>query len=237
MNIKSFFPLCCFSLLCCLSSAAQQNRLGASLGNAFHISAKASGYQIALEYQRKLGPSGAFGVEISQVFQHSRGILPKYIGNQNILLRDYSNYEPFGADANLSLWDKNAFPSIRLSSKPNRYYQFNIGLKYVHQLKAGEKSKLKGGLGLVMSYRDDMELIRLVQTDQVKLTFPGIEIDKAIIPLFAYKTYLDWAIAPELNYQYALGHKLFGGLKAQVLYYPASNDWLLATGVALGVSF
>ncbi|MEZ5043644.1 MAG: hypothetical protein R2828_27350 [Saprospiraceae bacterium] len=110
-------------------------------------------------------------------------------------------------------------------------------MKYLQQLKTGEKNILKGGLGLVLSYRDDMELIRLVQTDQVKLTFPGIEIDKAVIPLFAYKTYLDWAIAPEINYQYALGQKLFGGLKAQVLYYPSSNDWLLVTGLTLGASF
>lgn len=224
-------------LLFCLFSfsflLAQGHHFKASLGNAYHFSAQANGYHLGLEYQHRIHSKASWGIEISQGFQHARGMLPNDITQARILLRDQTQPEPLGEGNSPFFWNDEAFPKIQLASKPDRFYQFSVAGKYLQEINKGNRGQLRIGLGLALSYRDEMELQRFIRTQQLKFTFPGTTIEEALIPLFVHRTFIDWTLVPEVTYQFSLGKALFLGFRGQLWYYPSSKDWILVTSLSI----
>lgn len=210
------------------SATAQNNGISAFLGPAFYPAEKANGYQLALAYQRKIHQNGTISLETSQLYHSSRGILPKDISNMSIIFRDYTHFEPFGPDNNPFLWKEESFPALRLQARPNRFFHLNIGLKYLYHFESKRKGKWAGGLGVFLSYSDEMKLIKLLRTEKLTLTVPPTDIQEAYIPIFYFGTYLDYALSPEVTYHYQLRRQFSIGFSGRFYFFPTSNKTMLA---------
>ncbi len=206
----------------------------ASLGHSYNPAKKASGYMITLEFHKKAGAKGMIGLEAGHFFNNSRGILPRDLSNTRFVIRDFTHFEPLGEDNNPFGWTETSFPGIRLPSRPDKYFNFNIGVKYLTELSKNTKRQFQAGFGLALSYRDEMELTKVIKAANIQATIPPFSGTDYLIPIFSYNTYLDFALIPEVNCQLPLGKNRSLGLKGQFLYYPVSQNCILASAVTFG---
>ncbi len=212
--------------------AGQNNLLKIGLGGSRHLNNDASGYTTSAEFQRNLRPKHAIGVEISYVYANSRGIIPENISASNLILRDYTHIPEL---PNLD-WNRNSFAKMSLKSKPDRYFNANLGIKYINTLPISEKKLLKMGVGFVLTFNDEMVVDELVEGLQFKSPAQN-DVINVLIPVFRFDTYIDLGILPQIEYNYKLKEKINIGLTNKYYIFPKSKKIFTTLDCSINIQF
>ncbi len=209
---------------------AQNSRVQAFLGLNERLTGKATGFAAGVEFSRRVAPVHYWALEMQYNFAHGRGILPE-LPSDKYILRDYVNPTPrpfFGF-----FWDKNSFPGLHLSSRPDKYFTFSLAAKYLADVWKRGKHRLSLGAGVLASFHDEMVLIEFIRGDY-KPTLPIGVIEDGYFPVFRYDTYLDAGLLGQFEYQFQLRPRLSVSARNQCQWMPASNIWALSATVGLG---
>lgn len=210
---------------------AQKSNLDASIGYANFLNKKASGFCTGLNYQRKISQKQSIGLELSYVFTESRGLLPEKLDEGTFILRDFTNIKT----PSVFEWTQNSFPDIRLSTKPDKYFNFNIGINYLFDVLEKGKHNLTVGIGGLLTFNDEKEIVEIIKGD-----FRGVlplDLKNISIPVFQYDTYLDVGFQPQIRYRYQLKEKMNIGLTNKYYCYPISNRYVLTLAAFLSFEF
>jgi hypothetical protein len=161
-------------------------------------------------------------------YTDARGLLPTDIAGDRYgtpyYFQDYSNPYP---------WSESFYGGINLPSRPNRYFNFNLGVQYRYEWLRSGKHRLRSGLGLIFTYRDEVEIARIVE---VEALHGALADGTYFVPIYRYNSFLDFGFTPELAYRYQLSERLALGVQSQLSYFPGPGHAILATGATLGVA-
>lgn len=200
-------------------------------GPSFKTNTYAAGLGININILYQTKSNNGFGLTIGNSFLDSANNLPNNLKDSNFHLRDYTNIAPLGEMFNFG-WDIDAFPQFRLKSQPNRYFNFNLGFNYFYLCKA--LNFLIVGTELVLTYRDQMEIAKVLETKEMELYFPPEFVKYNYnIPIFSYDTYLDVGIAPYIQYNLLIYKRLAIGVKTKFYYFPKSRELIYNFGAIL----
>ncbi len=208
---------------------AQKNLIQSELGYAHSLKNKASGYTTGIEYQREINPRHYFGFSLNYVYTQSRGILPKNLSDNNVILRDFSNIPNlpnFG-------WSADAFPEIHLKSKPDTYFNLNFDISYFYNTQVLNNSSLKIGLGSVITFVDEKVISELIEGKKFVAPLQN-DINDFLIPIFRYDTYIDIGLKLQLQYQFQINEKMLVGCSAKNYWFPKSKTvfWSLSPTIS-----
>lgn len=198
-----------------------------TLGHAWEPAKGSQGFTVAFGYERHLRGRHFYALEMRHSYTDARGMLPADIAGDRYgapwYFQDYSNPYP-----NLSRYPGHHFPS-----RPNRYFNFNMGVQYRYEWLRAGKHRLRSGLGLVFTYRDEVEIAQVVEVEAFSSFLArGIHF----VPIYRYNSFLDFGFTPELAYRYQLSERLALGVQSQLSYFPGPGHAILATGATLGVA-
>ncbi len=228
MKIKIF--LLFVILFICISLNAQNYLISSGVGHSYFINKNAGGYNINLSVDKKLSPKGYISVEVGHSF-NDKTPFGRNLSDEKILIRDFTNRSPLGS----SSWNRDdSWPKIRLQSQPERFFRLDFILNYRQEYKAWTKSKLKFNIGGVLSYRDEMELTRLIPIQEIGFSsFGGVLAYDQIIPIFSYNTFLDLGLNLGHTYSLTINENLDVALNTQFVYYPKSSHVMWNNGIKL----
>lgn len=231
MTINKYFIYLFFTIVS-TSLFAQNNVLKVGLGGVRHFNNKASGYTTSVEYQRDIHPKHAWGVEISYAFADSRGILPDNIKASNIILRDYTHIPEL---PNLG-WNRNSFPAMSLKSKPDRYFNANLAVKYLNTVAISPKKALKLAIGTVLTFNDEMVIAELVEGAKFESPF-SFDLINPLIPIFRYDTYIDLGVLPQIGYSYQFKEKIGIVFTHKYYIFTKSKKYFTTLEAAINIRF
>jgi hypothetical protein len=184
---------------------AQNNAISFSSGYSYAFRPEAPGYLMELNYLRSISDRFQAGIMIGHYYNDSRGLLPKDLSTTVIPFRDYTN--PLPLDGYSGGWDANAFPGIRLKSRPNRYFAFVGGAHAAYKVLQQRKSSIIFNMGAAYAFRDEMEIAYIKEATQIKLVNTSVLPD-AQIPMYRYSAYRDWLIRLKASYSYLIRQNL-----------------------------
>ncbi len=197
-----------------------------SISGDFGVSCKtssfANGYLFGINAFFVKSQNHHFGISLNNNFMSSDYLLPKNRKEANFHLRDYTNITPLGEDFNTG-WNLDSFDPVRMKPHPNRYYNFNFGINYFYDFSTF--NSLKIGSELILSYRDQMEIAKVLEVKEIEFWIPfGLTKYDYNIPIYAYDTYLDIGIAPYIQYNILKYKSLDIGLKTKLYFFPKSGE-------------
>lgn len=211
--------------------SAQKNSLDATIGYARFLNKKASGFSTGINYQRKIGKKQSLGLELCYTFTERRGLLPDDLSKETFILRDFTYIPPlpnFG-------WSTSGFPGVRLSSTPDKYFNFNIGVNYLFDIWEKKKQTFSVGIGGLLTFNDEKEIVGVLKGDFSAVI--GVNLKNTSIPIFQYDTYIDLGFQPQLKYRYQLKEKMSVGLTNKYYCYPISNRYIFTLAAFMGFEF
>ncbi len=231
--MKKIIHIIAFSLIIA-NVAAQKNSVKSDFGFATNLSKAAIGFALGTEYTRQLSKKGYIGIEINYNFTSRRGLLPQDLKGQRVILRDFTKPEspfPFSFD-----WTSESFPGYRLPSKPDKYFNCGIGVKYLYDMWSKSKHQLRAGVGVVLTFNDEKEIVEMLKGD---FYFPlnNITISNVLIPIFKYDTYIDLGFQPQIEYQYHINERLSIGLLNKYYCYPKSSRYVTTLSTFINFNF
>lgn len=203
---------------------AQQFSIYPEAGHSFNFPKRAGGYALGLNFMLNRSPKTAAGLEIAHIFNDSRHLLPKDFEQQRYLYQD----------------DNFLYRNVAsLPPKPNRYFNFNVVLKQLTTLFAQNGHSWQAGGGVVLSYRDEMEIKKVVEINDGtirELTGSFNHLGSPYrVAVIAHDAYLDLGAMGEINYRGELRERLSLQASAKLFYYPPSGNWIGTS--TLGVVF
>ena len=210
---------------------AQKSSLDASIGYANFLNKKASGFSTGLNYQRKISQKQSIGLEISYIFTERRGLLPEKLNEPIFVLRDFTSIPPIPSFG----WTTDGFPDIRLPTKPDKYFNFNVGVNYLFDVWAKGRHNLTLGIGGLLTFSDEKEIVEVIKGDFRAII--GLNLKNVSIPVFQYDTYLDVGFQPQIRYRYQLKEKMNIGLTNKYHCYPISNRYVFTLAAFLSFEF
>ncbi len=213
---------------------AQGWEVTADLGFSRELQKASSGYVISIGILKNMKNKSSVAFEVDNSFTSSKGLL-REVGSDEIFALRYAENEivwPVSIG-----WDRNSFPVTSLSVKPNRYFNCNASVIYYNKIVERQKFFVRAGLGFTLTYRDQMEIFSLLRTTAVYLNFTGEFIDQsAVVPIFAYDTYLDIGGSPRLSFTYKLSERMNIGWNNKIYYFPISNTAIFSSTISFGVN-
>lgn len=202
---------------------AQKNFISAGLGHSYYINKNAGGCAVQLLLGREWVKNSGFEIHLGHSFNDVT-TLPKNLDEAKILLKDETHRLPFGFG--ISGWeDDKTWPGISLRTQPDRYYRFDVGLQYFKNFDIREKYSYRFVAGLVMSYRDEMEIIKLLPTRSIE-DFSIIPQYDHFLPITIYNTYYDLGVQAGTSFQYHVTEKIGLRYNVQFYYYPITSDFM-----------
>jgi len=231
-NIKTllFFTF----LLCTFIKIHSQNIQIEGFGGHSYFSKKnAGGYDLGIGIQCVLTKTSRIGLFVSHSYNDVSS-LPSDLTAAKIVLKEESNRLPLGFG--FPDWaEDGAWPKIRLEEQPNRYFRFNLGLQYIITTIIKKKHHFNIAAGVVISYRDESELIKLVETSKIRSIFVQPIYDDHSIPIFNYNTYLDAGLKCDVTYLFKKFKSIDLGYRASFMYYPKSGDVMINNGLVVAI--
>ena len=231
--MKKIINIIAFSLIIA-NVFAQKNGVKSDFGFATNLSKGAIGFSMGTEYTRQVSPKGYIGVEINYNFTSRRGLLPQDPKGQRVILRDFTHPEslfPFSFK-----WTENSFPGYHLSSKPDKYFNYGIGVKYLYDVWSKNKHQLRTGLGVVLTFNDEKEIVEMLKGD-FYFPFNNVTISNVLIPIFEYDTYVDVGFQPQIEYHYQLNKRMSVGLLNKYYCYPKSSRYVATFSTFINFNF
>ncbi len=219
-----------FMLLGTVQAQELPRMVSAALGPVYSADKKAMGYHLGFDYffSPAAKPSG-WAVGIQHLFTQRRGRLPEDISSY--LLRDHTNPRPF---ISFSGWSEKAFPSLRLSSTPDKYFDFGLSVRYLSRLKWNNNHNFLIGGGAIIAYHEEMEIAEFIRGDIQALGI-GLTFEDLFIPIFRYDAFWDLGMTGQLMYQYhTTGRLSLSGILAG-RYFPKSKRFQLPLSFSLGI--
>lgn len=202
-------------------------------GAAFGPAGRASGYALGLNFQLRLSPRQAIGIELGHLFTNSRGALPKDFERNPYYISTANNPRPLSLGGTASSGNP-----LGLGARPSRYFTFNMGLKHLFTVMERGRHTVYVAGGLALAYRDEMEVVLVASLDGKDATIlapPLLQRDPIELPVYRYASYWDVGLLGEAGYRYALGDRLFLHTNTKLIYYASSNGWMLAVVAGVGV--
>lgn len=231
--MKKIINIIAFSLIIA-GVAAQKNSIKSDFGVAAHLNKGAIGFAMGTEYTRQVSKKGYIGVEINYNFTSRRGLLPQDLKGQRVILRDFTQpvtlYPPYFE------WTAESFPGYRLPSKPDKYFNCGIGVKYLHDIWSKNKHQLRTGLGVVLTFNDEKEIVEMLKGDFYSPLFKE-PISNVLIPIFKYDTYIDLGFQPQIEYHYQIKKRMSIGLLNKYYCYPKSSRYLATLSAFMNFYF
>ncbi len=189
-----------------------------------------SSLNIGIEYQ--IDGKKSFSLFVGQNYMESDNFLPEDLGAANFHLRDKSNIIPI-EDYVPMLWKEESFPGYSLRSKPNRYSNFFILMKYSYT--HTKLNRWKFGGGLEFSYFDIMFINQVVDLEEYTLFLPHVRVEKEkSIPIFSFDSFYDIGAVIDLQYRVFSYRRLNFGIQWKVSWYPLSSNFIYSMGIVTG---
>jgi hypothetical protein len=212
-----------------LNIAAQKNLVKAEFGYAHFLSKKANGISTGFSFQRQISEQSGLGFSIGYLFAEKRGLLPKDLTNQKVFLKDFTN-SPTWPGFNPS------YPEVQLSTKPDKYFDFNFGIHYLYTVWHRDKHSIRIGLGGVFTFHDEQEIVELIKGDY-RVDAVSLEVRNALFPVFKYDTYLDLGLHTQIEYRFQLKERMSLGITNAYLVFPKTERFFLTVSTFMAFSF
>ena len=220
MKFKIFLLLLSFNYVL----SAQKNIFIVELGSSFDITHKASGLSAGFYYQHQLYQQLSFGLDLNHNLHQRRGILPKD-ASKKYLIRDYFNSD--GAEK--------SYPSIRLKSKPDQFFDFGGAFYLNYSFFKEKKQNLTLGIGARLNFHDEKTIFKLIKGSAPSIL--GDDSVDAYFPIIRYDSYIDLGASLQAIYQHDVSEKLSIGLHLRFYAYPLSDNYLMSLSAFIGRRF
>lgn len=195
---------------------SQKSAIETGLGFSGGLNKNAGGFAVSLGFVHHLKGRHALGLELEHAYNTSNSGLSG-IGPNDTLI-NIRRFKP---------------PGVAFAVKAERFFNFNMGLQYRYRLYEGAKGSFSAGLGVYFSYRDEMEVARLLRLRELNAGFPVTEKTIAI-PIYRYNTYWDLGFAPQLSYRFELSEKMYVQTLHKLYLFPFSDNVVYTGTVGLG---
>jgi hypothetical protein len=206
---------------------AQRVNIAMNVGNSYFLDKKASGVAAHLEVLGRIGRNNYLGIELGQRFNNSVIQYDKSAGT--LYVQDYQNKPNAGPGGGLS------FPSTSMRTKPNRFFGFDMGLKYLREQALTTKTSLRFGAGAYLSYRDEAEAIFVLGPATMQQFGTSKPFGPFYIPINAYNSFWDISVKPEVQYLWQVRPRLRIGARVQAQVFTKSKHTILNSGIVLMV--
>lgn len=235
MNLLKFIPFIIIYFNCaffCIPALRGQNiTIEGFGGHSYFVEKNAGGYDLGIGLYTVISKNNSLGLSFSHTY-NDVSPLPSDLSAAKIVLKEESNRLPLGFG--LGEWSEDYnWPDIRLEEQPNRYFRFNVGLHYLYKAIYKKHRQFTFALGAVLSYRDESEMIRLVETTKIAGSpFVRPTYDHSI-PIFSYNTYMDLGTKIDFTYYFKKLKILNFGVRTSCIYFPKSNDVMVNNGLVI----
>lgn len=232
--MKKLMVLCLFYTLGNYA-IGQQTTLNADYGLSTSLGKESFGYSLSFGMIRQTKEKHSWGIDVDHIFNSSDQGLPSNPADENVTIRTFENPVPYELN---TFWDESSFNGYRLKAKPSRYFNFNINMSYYLTSTISPRLSAKWGLGIVASYRDEMEVIGLVNLDQVHIPLPGstLILNDRKVPIYHYDTYLDFGFTPRALLSYTLSDKIRLGINNRLYTYIFSGNVVFTSTFCVGIN-
>jgi hypothetical protein len=211
-------------------SYAQKISIDGFGGHSYFLRKNADGYNLGIGLKYTTSKKSSVGLIFSHNYNDNTS-LPSNLKDAKIVLKEESNRLPLGAG--FADWEKeHNWPKIRLEEQPNRFFRFDIGLQYTFTKSFKKDSYFDFTIGTLFSWRDESEMIKLVETSKLRGLFFR-PTDDYSIPVFNYNTYLDLGLKCECTYFLILLNKMALGYRSGFVLYPKSNDLMINNSIVI----
>lgn len=200
------------------------------MGSSILINKKSTGISIGASYG-KLFERGKLSISLSHFRATSDHNISKY-KNYNLFYRDFNNPNP---NDNPFLWSRESFSGVNLRSHPNRFFAIDISLSYCFLNKINKKMYVYYGLGGALSWRDDIEIVKVVYVRE--MWTPTSKYYDIYLPVFRYRNYLDFSPLVISGVKYNLIDQIYMDFGLDMRYFPFSNDWWFRSIFSFGFEF
>ncbi|MBK8371225.1 MAG: hypothetical protein IPL20_07650 [Saprospiraceae bacterium] len=221
-----------FCLIVYSESFSQKFQIFGFGGHSYYINKNAGGYDLGLGLNYKFSNRSSMGVSIGHSY-NDVSPLPKDLTLAKVILKEESNRLPLGFG--LGDWENEQnWPKIRLEEQPNRYFRFNFGVYYIFKNFFNNIKNFNCSLGAVFSYRDESELIKMIETTNIGGVFVRPTYNH-VIPVFNYNTFLDAGLKCGFTYSFKIKKALYLGYNAAFVIYPKSGSLMINNGVLISM--
>jgi hypothetical protein len=202
-------------------------------GHSYFVEKNAGGYDLGIGLFRTLTTQSRLGLSISHSY-NDVSPLPADLTAAKIVLKEESNRLPLGFG--WPEWDEDgSWPKFHLEEQPNRYFRFNLGLHYALNSLVKKHHHFTFALGGLISYRDESEMIKLVETSKIRGFIFVRPTDDHSIPIFNYNTYIDAGLKCDVTYLFKKFKSIDLGYRASFMYYPKSGDVMINNGLVVAI--
>lgn len=230
-GINIAFVICISIFLFNDYSYSQNFKIEGFGGHSYFLEKNAGGYDIGLGVSYPIAKKSMLGLSLSHTF-NDVSPLPSDLTAAKIILKEESNRLPLGFG--WPDWEEDYnWPKIRLEEQPNRYFRLNMGLHYIMNTMIKNHHHFTFAMGGLISYRDESEMIKLVETEKIRGYLFVRPTDDHSIPIFNYNTYLDVGLKGDATYFFKKLKVLDLGLRTSFVYYPKSNNLMLNNGIVI----
>ena len=126
---------------------------------------------------------------------------------------------------------------MNLSNRTNRYFSFDIEGSMEKEVAFLEK-KLKVGVGLVASWKDEMQVERYIEADSIVFIIVSLPpLYKRLIPIYSYTAFWDFGTFLQAEYDLIEWRKLHVLYSTKMLYFPRSQAFSIGLGLDLSLDF
>lgn len=206
---------------------AQKLELEAIGGHSYFISKNAGGYDLGIGLNYNFSKRSSIGIKVSHSY-NDISHLPANLKDAKIILKEESNRVPlvsFFPD-----WEsEKAWPQIRLDEQGNRFFRFNFVMNYKLKQPIKTIKMFDASVGIILSYRDESELIQLLETSKIQSVF-FTPVENYKIPFFSYNTFFDAGFKCDFTYNFIKIRKLNIGYSSELVMYPKSGDLIINNG-------
>lgn len=201
-------------------------------GHSYFINKNSGGYDLTIKFNYFLNKRSFLGISIGHAYADNSPF-PSNLSEAKIVLKEESNRLPLGFG--FQGWEKDsAWPGILLEEQPNRYFRFNLGLHYALSNILRNVKNFDIGLGALFSYKDESELIKMIETSYIGGLFVKPTFDHSI-PIFQYNTYLDAGFQLDFTYSVLIKKSLILGYRSTVVIYPKSGGIIINNGIIFSI--
>ena len=233
MEHRKLILVITLTLFISLNINSQKLQLEGFGGHSYFVDKNAGGYDLGIGINYVLTKSSMIGVSIGHSF-NDISPLPSDLTEAKVVLKEESNRLPLGNG--FGSWAEDGeWPKIRLEEQPNRYFRFNIALNYTITKVLRNENSFIFGIGPILSYRDEGEMIKLIETTKIRGLFVRPTDDHSI-PIFSYNTYLDMGIKGDITYLFKKIRGINLGFKSGIIFYPKPGDFMLNNGIVIRIN-
>jgi hypothetical protein len=234
---KTIFTTVLSCLLHTILFCQSKNSLTGGFLIGSHFKNDLNGHGLDMTFEHDISPKHVIGISINYLFAESRGILPDKL-TEKYALRDVTNpdqLKSFNADWNVNSFPKGSFEK----TKPNRHMNYNISLQYGYNIIHKTKSRLTLGLGVGMTFNDEMNLVYLLKGEYRFVVQPANVnmFQDYYFPIFRFDTYWDLGIMPSVKYEKTINEHLIWGLNLKQNWFFKSSKTFSTLTCFFGFKF